>query len=103
AVYEVLELIATGNHHVLVPILRLDRRLKVARFAERSGNFDFGLAGLVRIFLDDHLLATLGEDAAPAFLVENAAVNLARLEIGLVAANDKVRELSAPILNSGIA
>ena len=71
--------------------------------AERASDFDLRLLG-VGAFLDDDLLAALGEDTAALLFIENAGVGLARFEVALVASDHEtlfVDELAA-VLHAGV-
>jgi hypothetical protein len=102
-----LQMIALGDDHVIVPLLGFDLRLDLVRVAHGTDHLDLRLVRIGRIGLDHGFLAALGQDAAPLFLVQDAAVRLAGFEVGLVAADDRP-EIAlamdlAPVLNSGIA
>src|SRR5262245_33539207 len=102
-----LEVIAVGDDHVIVPILVFDLSLDVFGLAERTNDFDLVLHWIGGIGLDHRFLSALGEDASTAFFVQDTAVGFASLEVSLVSGDDGA-ELAlfnhpAPILNPGVA
>ena len=90
---------ALGDDLVFVPIGGFDRGLDGIALADFAGHFDFA------IVLDEDLLPALGEDAAAFFLIEDAAVGFAALEVGLIAGDDGILGLDdfAAILDAGVA
>ena len=62
-----------------------------------------GIGFYFPVIVDGGLLTALGENSASAFLVKNAGVGLARLEVGLIPADDPFIDFLAAVLNAGIA
>ena len=98
-----LQVAALGDDAVFIPGLSLDLGLDLLGLAERTGDLDLRLLG-VGAFLDDDLLAALGEDAAALLFIEDAGVGLTRFEVALVASDHEtlfVDELAA-VLHAGV-
>jgi len=95
AVDEMLEVAALGDDYILVPVGGLDGRLDFIGLSDSTGDFDVWIPGIGPVG-DDNFLAALGEDAAAFFLVEDAAVNVADLEVGLVSRRGPNSRASRP-------
>jgi hypothetical protein len=94
---EVRQLGPLGDDPVFVPVAGADHLLQVLGAADRLAG------GLFAGAIDPGPLAALGEDAAAAFLVEDAGVGGAAFEIGLVASHDEIAEVAAAILDAAVA
>src|SRR5437016_5412159 len=92
-------MISLCHNEVIVPVLVLDFRLYLFRLAERPHDFHLRLA-LDR--LDDGFLPALRENPIHAFLIKNARIRLARLEVSLITADDEIAEVLAAILDARI-
>ena len=97
AVDEVRDLRALGHDPVFVPIGWLDDLLQVFTDA------DFFRRLLLAVGGDRHPLPPLGQNAAPLLLIENARVGGAGVDIGLIAADDKIAVIFAAVLHAAVA
>src|SRR5205807_141213 len=85
---EVLEVVALGDDHIFVPITNLDRGENVGGVGEFV-DFLFSFIG------DDHLLATIGEDASSTLLVKDTGIFIGSRRgiahhVGLVSHDDVI-------------
>lgn len=70
-----------GNDSVLVPIFVFDFRLNLFRITDRANFFDFEFAIHSSQF---GFLASIGQDAAESFAIQNARIGFASFEVRLV-------------------
>src|ERR1035437_4647461 len=98
AVDELLQVIAFGNDHVLVPVPLLNRGSNSGGIPERADDL------FLVLLVPDDLLAAQRHDAAHTFLVENARVARPRLHVRLVAAHHPIRRVKnlAAVLDAGV-
>src|SRR5690606_32718418 len=105
AVDDVGEAVADREDAVLVPVLGLDPGLDVLGLADGRDHLH-AMAAVLGGHHAGHLTA-LGEDAPAAFLVQDAGVGLARLEVGLVPGDDRphgaLLRHAAAVLDAGVA
>ena len=101
---EMLEMIPRRDDHVVVPVIRFDVGLNGLRVPDRAGHFHLRLA---RHFFNHRPLTALRENAPCPFLIQNARVSLAPLEVRLIPAHDGAKfsllHHLAPVLDARIA
>ena len=81
------QMIAIGDHQIVVPFFLANIGLK---FSGGSQLRDFNDFGLTVFFNDTGALTALGQDAASAFFIEDAAVGVTGLKVGLIATDHEI-------------
>ena len=97
AIDEMLQVVTVGDDSKIIPLTWMDAGGQSSGVAE-AGRLLFA------VFLDRDFLPTLGQDATTFFLVENAGVAIAEIDISLITADDKflIIDQFATVLNPGI-
>lgn len=88
SVDEMLDVIAFDYDAILIPVILFDRCLDLGTVASLTRDRNAWLAW-VAARCDFHLLATLRQNPASAFFIQNAAICVAKFEVGLIATDNE--------------
>jgi maltooligosyltrehalose trehalohydrolase len=97
AIDDVGEMIAAGDHDILIPIFFFDDLLDFIAAAHCADDADFAIG------LNPGHLPALRKDATETFFVKNAGESVGRFHISLIPADHEIAHVLAAVLDAGVS